>query len=73
MNKQREYSDSLLALALTGNRAKYRESKVEIANPAGETFKTTATPTEIARDIAFALAVGLQAAQKAQDEGEDLS
>lgn len=73
MATQRKYSDSLLALTLKGNRAKYRESRVEVANAAGETFRVEMTPTEAARQIAFSLALGLKAAEDAHEEGADLA
>lgn len=70
-----QYSDSLLALALKARRPSlYRDnSRVELGNVPGESFKTD-SPTETARRVAFLLAKGVRAAAEAPpDDGEDLS
>lgn len=59
------FSDPLLLAMLRRYRPEYRDSgtRVEIANAPGEVLKVE-SPTEIARKIAFALQVGLRAAQQ---------
>lgn len=62
----REYSDSLLALMLKAKRKReYGDSsKVELTGADGGPVKTEQSPTEIARSIAFALALGLRAKEQ---------
>lgn len=67
-----EYSDSLLALLLKAKCPGFKD-RIEVANPPGETFKTEETPIQIARKVAFALALGLRAAEKQEATGEDLA
>lgn len=48
----------------------YRDNtKIELANAPGETFKTEETPIQSARKIAFALALGLRNVEKGEDLG----
>lgn len=67
----KEYSDSLLLALLKAKRPKeYRDNtKIELANAPGETFKTEETPIQSARKIAFALALGLRNVEKGEDLG----
>lgn len=67
-----EYSDSLLGLMLKAKCVGYKD-KVEISNAPGEVFKTEETPIQIARQVAFALALGLKQAERLQASGEDLA
>lgn len=67
----REFSDSLLTILLKAKRPKeYRDNaKIELGNAPGETFKTETTPTQAARTIAFALAMGLRNVANGEDLG----
>lgn len=71
----KEYSDSILLAMLKAKKPQeYRDnSRVELGNVPGETFKTDETPLQAARKIAFALALGLQNAEKMKENGEDLA
>jgi len=65
------YSDALLIALLKRHRPEYRDSsRVEIANAPGEVLKVEESPIAVARAIAFALQLGLRAAQQS---GEDLA
>lgn len=67
----REYSDSILLAMLKAKKPQeYRDNtKIELANAPGETFKTEETPIQSARKIAFALALGLRNVEKGEDLG----
>lgn len=73
----RKYSDSLLSQMLKAKRKEYRDtSKVELTGAEGGPLQIEETPTQIARRIAFALALGLRAAKQeasVPDDGSDLS
>lgn len=76
---EKQYSDSLLALMLKGNRSKYRDGgRLELANAPGETFAVSESPTQVARRIAFVFASAMQALGNQQpatdqDDGGDLA
>lgn len=67
-----EYSDTLL-LALLKAKCEGYKDKVELSNAPGEAFLVAPSPIETARSIAFTIALGLRAAEKAKAEGTDLS
>lgn len=62
----REYSDSLLALMLKAKRKREYDAanKIELTGADGGALKVEQSPTEIARSIAFALALGLRAKEQ---------
>lgn len=66
MATEKQYSDSLLALMLKAKRKReYGDSsKVELTGADGGALKVEQSPTEIARSIAFALALGLRAKEQ---------
>ncbi|MBA3033575.1 MAG: terminase [Gammaproteobacteria bacterium] len=65
------YSDPLLIALLKRHRPEYRDSgRVEIANAPGEVLRVEESPIAAARKIAFALQLGLRAAQQS---GQDLA
>jgi hypothetical protein len=70
---QRKYSDSLLTLLLKGRLpTRYRENAtVKIGNDGDTPFKVEESPTAAARKIAFALALGLRAAQSSENSTGD--
>lgn len=76
---EKQYSDSLLLAMLKAKRKREYDaaSKIELTGADGGPVKTEQSPTEIAREIAFALALGLRAKeQQATGEpadGSDLS
>jgi hypothetical protein len=74
---EKQYSDSLLLAMLKAKRKReYGDaSKIELTGADGGPVAIEETPTQIARKIAFALALGLRAAKEApqQDNGEDLA
>lgn len=67
----REYSDSILLAMLKAKKPQeYRDNaKIELGNTPGETFKTEMSPTQAARTIAFALALGLRNVASGEDLG----
>jgi hypothetical protein len=67
-----EYSDSLLLALLKAKCVGYKD-KVEISNAPGEAFRTEETPIQVARQVAFALALGLKEAERLEASGEDLA
>lgn len=70
----REYSDSLLLAMLRAKRKEYGDkSKIELTGADGGPVKVEESPTEIARSIAFALALGLRAKEQAAADGSDLA
>ena len=75
MATEKQYSDSLLLAMLRAKRKEYGEtSKVEITGADGGPGAIEETPTQIARKIAFALALGLRAAkEQTADDGSDLA
>jgi hypothetical protein len=74
MATEKQYSDSLLALMLKAKRKEYRDnSKVELSGPEGGPLQVEQSPTEIARTIAFALALGLRNKEKQAEDGLDLA
>jgi hypothetical protein len=74
MATEKQYSDSLLALLLKAKRKEYRDnSKVELSGPEGGPLQVEQSPTEIARTIAFALALGLRNKEKQAEDGLDLA
>jgi len=72
-----KYSDSLLSQMLKAKRKEYRDSsKLELTGAEGGPLQIEETPTQIARRIAFALALGLRAAKESAsqpDDGSDLA
>jgi hypothetical protein len=62
----RKHSDSLLTLFLKGRRKKVYSDRTEITGPDGgpQQVETTDSPTQLARKIAFALALGVREANK---------
>lgn len=74
MATEKQYSDSLLALMLKAKRKEYRDnSKVELSGPEGGPLQVEQSPTEIARTIAFALALGLRNKEQQAEDGLDLA
>ena len=71
----REYSDTLLALMLKAKRKReYGDSsKVELTGADGGPVAIEETPTQIARKIAFALALGLRNKEQQLEDGMDLA
>jgi len=73
VGKIKEYSDSLLGKLLEANSKKYAaKQRLELANAEGETFKVEESPTVVARELAFALALGLQHAGQSQQPAPDV-
>lgn len=73
---EKQYSDSLLLAMLKAKRKReYGDaSKVEITGADGGPVAIEETPTQLARKIAFALALGLRAAkEQPADDGRDLA
>lgn len=69
-----QYSDSLLLAMLRAKRKEYGDkSKIELTGADGGALKVEESPTEVARSIAFALALGLRAKEKAEADGSDLA
>ena len=70
----KEYSDSLLALMLKAKRKKeYGDaSKIELSGADGGPVAIEETPIQLARKIAFALALGLRNKEQ-QEDGMDLA
>ena len=79
MATEKQYSDSLLALMLKAKRKReYGDAnKIELTGADGGALKVEQSPTEIARSIAFALALGLRAKEQQATaepaDGSDLS
>lgn len=75
--EEQQYSDSLLSQMLKAKRKEYRDSsKLELTGAEGGPLQIEETPTQIARRIAFALALGLRAAKQEAsppDDGSDLA
>jgi len=71
----REYSDSLLLAMLKAKRKReYGDSsKVELTGADGGPVKVEESPIEIARTIAFALALGLREKALQAEDGSDLA
>lgn len=71
----REYSDTLLALMLKAKRKReYGDaSKIELTGADGGPVEIEETPTQIGRKLAFALALGLRAAEQQVEDGTDLA
>lgn len=71
---EKQYSDSLLLAMLRAKRKEYGDkSKIELTGADGGALKVEESPTAIARSIAFALALGLRAQEKAKADGSDLA
>lgn len=75
---EKQYSDSLLALMLKAKRREYRDnSKVELTGADGGPVQVESSPLEVARKLAFVLAIGMREAKKTsdpeQDTGSDLA
>ncbi len=73
---EKQYSDSLLLAMLKAKRKReYGDaSKIELTGADGGPVAIEETPTQIARKIAFALAIGLRAAkEQTADDGSDLA
>lgn len=78
MATEKQYSDSLLLAMLKAKRKReYGDaSKIELTGTDGGPVQVEETPIQIARKIAFALALGLRAAKEAPqqpDDGSDLA
>ncbi len=70
--EEQQYSDSLLSQMLKAKRKEYRDnSKIELTGAEGGPLQIEETPTQIARRIAFTLALGMRAAQQAADAPDD--
>lgn len=75
MATEKQYSDSLLLAMLKAKRKReYGDaSKIELTGADGGPVQVEETPTQIARKIAFALALGLRAATQQAADGSDLA
>jgi hypothetical protein len=75
MATEKQYSDSLLALMLKAKRPREYgdKSKVELTGADGGPVAIEETPTQIARKIAFALAIGLRNKDQQLEDGTDLA
>jgi hypothetical protein len=61
VDEERVYSDTLMALLLKGNKPeKFDRRQVELTGPGGGPVQIDEPPNQIARKIAFALAIGLR-------------
>lgn len=67
------YSDALLIALLKRYRPEYRDGgRFEIANAPEQVLKVEESPIIVARKVAFALALGLRAAEATRAENEDI-
>lgn len=75
MSTEKQYSDTLLLAMLKAKRRReYGDSsKVELSGPDGGPVAIEETPTQIARKIAFALALGLRNKEQQLEDGTDLA